>query len=325
MNKLNFCAIEQELHHQEMCDASTAIAVEKSNYFLVASDEDNFLRVYSAENSDKPRQEIDINPFFPDNLKQKEIDIEAAAQIGEIVYWITSHGRNKKGELRLPRRQFFATKISIEDSEVVVKQEGIAYQNLLQNIRDFFQDTELKSYFSTIDLKQDLSPEEEGGINIEGLCSTSNQELLIAFRNPVPDGKALLIPLKNPAELISQKDSSAQLGEPIQLDLEGRGIRSIEYWEKHDCYVISAGAFDDSSNFCLYEWSGKVTETPEKINFAFPEDFRPEAVLFYHNISDRLQILSDDGGIKRDGINECKSKKVPKEQKFFRSIWVKID
>jgi len=34
-----------------------------------------------------------------------------------------------------------------------------------------------------------------GGLNIEGLCATPDGQLLIGFRNPIPDGKALIAPL----------------------------------------------------------------------------------------------------------------------------------
>src|SRR5439155_18316253 len=37
--------------------------------------------------------------------------------------------------------------------------------------------------------------------NIESLCA-DGESLVIGFRNPVPDGKALLVPLKNPAAVI---------------------------------------------------------------------------------------------------------------------------
>jgi hypothetical protein len=323
MKKLSFTVFEEELHHQEMCDASAAIAVGNSNYFIVANDDDNILRVYQAKTSDKPSKEIDINNYFKNNPRQKEVDIEGVALLDGVVYWITSHGRNKDGELKLQRRQFFATKITGQGKNTSVEQEGVSYEKLLQDVYNLLKDTELKKYFESINLEQDLRPEEQDGINIEGLCATPDLELLIGFRNPIPNGKALLIPLKNAAKLVRQEDSSAKLGEPIMLDLGGRGIRSIEYWNQYNLYLICAGAFDDSSNFCLYQWSGNLTENPEKIDFTFPKDFRPESILFYPNQDDLLHILSDDGSLKRDGINECK--KLPREQRYFRSIWVKVN
>lgn len=324
MKKLNSIPVIKELNHQGMCDASAAIAVCDSDYFIVANDEDNILRVYQAKTSGKPTQEIDLNHYFQNNAKKKEVDIEGAALLDGVVYWITSHGRNKDGKLKLQRRHFFGTKITVQGKNISVEQLGISYENLLQDLRDSLEDKQLKKYFESIDLDQHLTPNEKDGINIEGLCTTPNQDLLIGFRNPVPSAKALLIPLKNPAELVRQETSSARFGEPIRLDLEGRGIRSIEYWEKYQTYIICAGAFDDSSNFCLYQWSGNPAENPEMIEgIVFPQDFRPESVLFYPHQGDRLHILSDDGGLKRDGTTECK--KLPSEQKSFRSIWVKVN
>jgi hypothetical protein len=324
MKKLNFIALIEELNHQGMCDASAAIALCNSDYFIVANDEDNILRVYQAKTSGKPSQEIDLNHYFENNSKQKEVDIEGAALLEGVVYWITSHGRNKDGKLKLQRRHFFGTKITIQGKNISVEQSGISYENLLQDLRDSLEDQELKKYFESIDLDKDLTPEEKDGINIEGLCTTPNKDLLIGFRNPVPDGKALLIPLKNPSELIHEEKSSARFGESIRLDLGGLGIRSIEYWEKYKTYIICAGAFDDSNNFCLYQWSGKPAENPEIIEgIVFPPDFCPESILFYPNQDDRLHILSDDGGLKGDGKTECK--KLPSEQRSFRSIWVKVN
>ena len=103
---------------------------------------------------------------------------------------ITSHGRNKKGKLKLQRRHFFGTKITVEGKNISVEQSGISYANLLQDLRDSLENKQLKKYFESIDLDQHLAPEEKDGIGIEGLCTTTNKDLLIGFSNPIPDGKA---------------------------------------------------------------------------------------------------------------------------------------
>lgn len=58
MQKLSF-SVEKELKHYGICDASGAVALD-DNSFIVATDEDNILRVYSAESKSKhfslPRQ-----------------------------------------------------------------------------------------------------------------------------------------------------------------------------------------------------------------------------------------------------------------------------
>jgi hypothetical protein len=115
-----------------------------------------------------------------------------------------------------------------------------------------FQDERLKKY--ELEKAEKLAPKEEGGLNIEGLTATPNGELLIGFRNPIPGGKALILPLTNPLDLIQKPETevNAIFGEPIELDLGGLGIRSIEYWQVYQVYLIIAGAYDGSDQFALY-------------------------------------------------------------------------
>ena len=81
-----------------------------------------------------------------------------------------------------------------------VKQEGKSYTQLV--LRDMLEDPKLAQF----DLKtaETITPKEPGGLNIEGLTSTPEGALLIGFRNPIPEGKALLIPLKNPLDLVTK-------------------------------------------------------------------------------------------------------------------------
>ena len=65
--------------------------------------------------------------------------------------------------------------------------------------------------------------EAEGGFNIEGLASTPEGALLIGLRNPLRHGRALLVPLLNPDEVI--EGGRARFGAPVELDLQQRGIR----------------------------------------------------------------------------------------------------
>jgi len=319
MQDLKF-TVEAELQHYEICDSSGAVAIGEQ-HFVVANDEDNILRVYQAHSSGKPVVYIDINHYFENNPKKDEVDLEGAAQIDGIIYWITSHGRSKKGKFKPERHQLFANKLT-NTSEINFEQVGHSYTQLV--LEDMFRDDRLKKY--QLQEAEKLIPKEAGGLNIEGLATTPNQELLIGFRNPIPQGKALLLPLKNPADLLEQKGTQAIFGEPIELDLNGLGIRSIEYWEHRSQYIIVAGAYDGSNQFALYQWSG-ANDAPSLVETTnLPSDFRPEGILFYPNRNDQFQLLSDDGTIERDGNTPCKEiKDKNHSQKFFRSLWVRID
>lgn len=321
MQNLSF-TIGKQLQHHGICDASGAVALDK-NRFIVANDEDNLLRVYSAEDSGKPQKIIDINNYFNNNPKQKEVDIEAATELNGLIYWLTSHGRNKDRERKPQRHQFFANQIT-KSGKDILKQEGNSYTQLV--FKDMFQNEQLKKY--GIEQAEKLAPKDKGGLNIEGLTATPKGELLIGFRNPIPGGKALVLPLNNPLDLIKKKQSEvkASFGKVIELDLGGLGIRSIEYWQAYKVYFIIAGAYDGSEDFALYWWSGNCQDSPKKIELTnLPSDFRPEAVLFYPKRKNQLQILSDDGTIIRTDGKQCKD--IPDEnhpEKYFRSLWITV-
>jgi hypothetical protein len=322
MQNLSF-TIAKQLQHHGICDASGAVALD-DNSFIVANDEENILRVYSANESGTPLKSIDINDYFTNNPKKKEIDIEAATELNGLIYWITSHGRNKKQERKSQRHQFFANQIT-NSGKRNLKQVGKSYTQLV--FTDMLQDERLKKY--EFEQAEALAPKTKGGLNIEGLTATPNGELLIGFRNPIPEGKALILPLTNPLKLIQNKENKvkASFGEVIELDLGGLGIRSIEYWQTYQVYIIVAGAYDSSDNFALYWWSGNCQDSPQKIELTnLPSDFRPEAVLFYPNRKNQLQLLSDDGAIIRVDGKECKDiEGETNPEKYFRSLWITVN
>lgn len=324
MSNLNF-SITKELKHQGICDASAAVSLGQDR-FIVGNDEadkqlGNVLRVYNSQASDEPLEIIDINGYFDNNPDNEEIDLEAVSEVNGVIYWITSHGRSKKGKRKEERHQFFATKIT--EGGLILEQEGKSYTQLV--LRDMIEDSKLAQF----DLKtaEAIAPKEPGGLNIEGLTTTPNGELLIGFRNPIPQEKALLIPLKNPSDLIDETQSNkASFGDPILLDLGGLGIRSIEYWPVINAYLIIAGQFDGGDEFALYTWSGDVADKPNKVSIEFPKDFRPESILFYPHLKDKFQILSDDGSVVRTGGLECKEINDPTDPgKFFRSVWIGLN
>ncbi|MBE9139473.1 DUF3616 domain-containing protein [Nodosilinea sp. LEGE 07088] len=166
-------SIEKELQHQGICDASGAIALD-DQHFVVANDEDNILRIYDSTTSGKPVSwgthsdaGIDINGYFQNVINKKEADIEGAAQLDGVIYWITSHGRNSEGELRPKRHQFFGNIISADEGGKSIKKVGVSYTQLIE---DVLQDERLKYY--GFEAAEKLPPKAKGGLNIEGLAAT---------------------------------------------------------------------------------------------------------------------------------------------------------
>ncbi len=296
--------------HFGMCDASAAVALSPL-LFIAASDEDNALRVYASYQSGAPIFTYDVSQhlMIPSS---SEADIEGSAQLGEIIFWITSHGRNEDGKMKPNRHQLFATRVTVNETQVVVEEVGHSYTRLQG---DLIADHRFSQYH--LREAAQLPPKEKGGFNIEGLCATPDGHLLIGFRNPIPKSKALVVPLLNACEVLD--GMSAQLGDPIELDLGGLGIRSLEYWPDRNFYLIGAGPFDTTRDFKLYRWDGPGCE-PILLTGAQLQDLNIEGIVVYPGKSGQFQLLSDDGSRVIQG-KACKDLKQAKHRRF-RSIWL---
>jgi Protein of unknown function (DUF3616) len=301
-----------------MCDASTAVAI-GPGHFLVSNDEDNQLRLFGL-NTPEPVKVLDITDFLVLENKKKEADIEGSAMMGGVLYWITSHGRNKDGELKRNRYQLFALTPEGMGGDISLKPSGKPYTHLMEDMleRPGFDKLQLASLKPETDPA--LAPEAPKGTNIEGLAAWKGTQLLIAFRNPVPEGKALLVPLENPSQVIKGEGEKARFGEPILLDLGGLGIRSIEFWEQRNTYVIVAGAVDDCPAFQVFLWN--PAKPPVRLSGADLFGLRPEAIVVYPDRPNEILLLSDDGGIKVGNV-ECKDLK-PSGQRAFRAKWLSV-
>ncbi len=293
-----------------MCDASGAVAV-SSNLFVVASDEDNILRLYRSDQAGGPIQEFNCNAFLELRGKSLEADLEAAARIGDRAFWIGSHGRNRNGKERANRCRFFATDIKVTDGEVSLTPVGKPYKRLLD---DLINDARFEPFHFARAAR--YAPKEPGALNIEGLAATPEGHLLIGFRNPIPQGQALLIPLLNPDEVIAGR--SPRFDRAIQLDLGGLGIRDMACYA--GTYLIMAGAYHGGGPFQLFRWAGPGAK-PEPLAVAGLREYTPEAIIIYPQKGLReVQSLSDDGTRLIDGC-PCKDLKDPHRQ-TFRGFWV---
>ena len=289
-----------------MCDASAAAAVDAER-FIVADDEDNVLRVFHRRGGPALSSQ-DLSAFLGNEGKKKpmEADLEAAAPIGDLVFWITSHGRNSKGKEQPNRQRLFATAVYVDGGKVTIAPRGRPYHDLLD---DLLADPRLKD-FDLAEAAQ-LAPKAPGGLNIEALATTPDGHLLIGFRNPVRDGRAIVVPLLNPKEVI--QGQKARLGPHVVLDLGGFGLRSMEYCAGR--YILIAGAPGEGGGASrLYEWDGKGA--PKVIPGVTLSGLNPEGVAFHDGDgTGEYFILSDDGVRNVEGQN-CKDLKDPTQKRF---------
>jgi hypothetical protein len=151
-------------------DASDAVALDNS-HFVVANDEDNVLRIYSRVAPGQPVATLDLNDFLDLTSKSPEVDLEGAARIGDVIYWISSHGANKNGKAQPNRRRFFATRILETTEGISLEPLGIPYSGLVE---DLAADARFER-FNLVEAAK-LAPKEPGALNIEGLAATPSGE-----------------------------------------------------------------------------------------------------------------------------------------------------
>jgi hypothetical protein len=305
------------------CDASGAVPLD-NHRFAVGDDEDSVLRVYDAARGGPPLYVVNVADQLQLNTKQKkgkkkhapkkkrkkspETDIEAATLLDGYAYWVTSHALTKNGD-RDPRRfRFFATELPKDEEELGMF--GTPYQSL---IADMLAEPRLVEL--GIAQASERRPDEQGGLNIEGLTSTPDGQMLIGFRNPLPRNQAIALPLLNPKEVVQQR--AAKFGPPHLLDLGGLGIRSLSSW--HGSYLVIAGAIGDGGASRLYKWDG--ARQLQHIAGAHFDGFNPEGFFTPEERSD-IMVLSDDGGRTIRG-ERCKDLK-DSDEKRFRGVWLNL-
>lgn len=291
------------------CCGTSAGASLDQEHFVVADDEDNRLRLYSASAGGEPVQIWNFDKELKTDKKSSETDIEGAARIGDVVYWIGSHGRNKDGELRASRHVLFATAVMYKKGKPQIKLQGRPYRTLLLDLRGI-----PALNHERLQEAGRIPPKAEGGLNIEGLSARREGGLWIGFRNPVPGRLALLVALLNPESVVL--GATAKFGPPARLDLGGFGIRDMAFDGKN--YWILAGPIAGPGVSRLYTWGGG--SEPALLRRDIPmRGLNPEAIIVQDGAERSLLILSDDGG-QRLGGKRCED--WPKEQRRFRAIHV---
>lgn len=297
-----------------MADASAGEAL-GDGLFVAANDEDNTLRVYRLRQGGAPVAAWDAAPHLALARKSPETDIEGSAKFGDTIYWITSHAPNRSGKPRPNRRRLFATRVAVSGGVPSFQPVGKPVATLLE---DLGRDPRYAAFgLAAAALRPPKTPD---SLNIEALCDTPEGALLIGFRSPVPEGKALLAPLENPADTVAGRPP--RFGAPLLLDLGGNGVRSM-IRTKGSAYLILSGSPLGGGASRPYRWDGRGAPRRDETLAGLPADATPEGLIAIDDDgTPALLVLSDDGTRLVDGL-AAKSHPDPLRRSFrgfiFRS------
>lgn len=301
-------------NYKQTCDGSFGVMID-ATHFLDGSDETQGMRLYTRGANANPVKTIDISSAIGMSTSD-EADIEDAARVGNRIYVITSHGRNKDGVLERSRYRFFAMDVSGTSPNITLTVPGYTSQLLDQMLVSSNWVTPNSTVISTLNTASNLSKGTDAnlapkvhGTNIEGLTwaptAARPNQLLIGFRNPGQGTGSIVVSLLNADAVLS--GATAQFGEASLLDLGGLGIRTMTWSPLHNAVLLIGGPRDATTTpFKLYKWSGVPGDAPTYVQdiTGVPSGSSPEGIVIYPNTHD-VQVTFDQGTHQVSG-NDCK-------------------
>ena len=269
--------------HAGTSDGSTAIPID-ADLMFVGDDENQVLRLYHRHASGLPLSEFDMTPFLDlmdvEGGAPREVDIEASTRVGNRLFWMGAHSHANIGEIRINRGRIFATDILGTGIETTLAYVG-RYDHLKEDLvawdRNNLHGKGADHYGLAASTAEGVEPKlpDGSGFNLEGLAMApgNTTAAYLACRAPLVPATnrnyALIIPVLNFTSLAisGAGPGSAVFGDPIELDLYGRGIRSIE--GSSAGYILVGGPAGEAphkypQDFRLYTWTGDPKDTPQQ-------------------------------------------------------------
>ncbi|MAJ59253.1 MAG: hypothetical protein CBC48_04020 [bacterium TMED88] len=320
------------------CDASAAF-FEPGGDLVVADDRTDVMNAYSPKGG-APLRPVDMYAFTGTNrwARRNFSAFEAVAPLGDKLYFLTSHARDRKrGANRPYRRRFFAVRPMMVDGRQEFKQVGATYKKLNTALTDSKELRRTGVASSIMELHRELpylSPDQRG-LSLQALAAgRDGSTLLIGLRNPRLGGRSIVIPFLNP-ERVALGLADPTFSNAIFLDLGGQGIADMVLDSAEGNYLISTGPDGSGTGGRLYRWSGEASDPPKQLESFTRENFEPQALAL--DGGNRLLVLSDDGllpfAVKRreeckrpldaEGMCACHDL-VDESRKQFRGQWVDL-
>jgi hypothetical protein len=279
-----------------LCDASAAVAWR--GWRVVADDETNALR-FVRPDAEIPAHAVDLSALVP-GLADDEADFEGMALVGDTLWLIGSHDSGTKREPKAARGVFLGLALDEVDGAPTV-----AVRTDWRDLRAAL-DADPR-WTSILGVSDGRTSKEVLGFSVEGLASDPDGRftggrpgLLIGLRAPVIDGRALVIPLV--------PGDPPTLGDPVQLELGGEGVRSLERTDGG--WMGVAGAPTAGGSFRLFRWPDGG---PPVFRDA-PPGFAPEAIWAEGGT---WWALSDDGNEDLNGKKCKKAAEVDRRARLF--------
>ncbi len=288
-------------------DASTAIALD-SAYYLTADDEQDVINVYSRSASGLPVKSYNYssNLALPDPSKP-EVDAEASTESKNFpgrIYVLGSMSNGKDPFDNKPNRnRLFA--VDVSGTGAITNFSFVGYYGNLRNTLIAWGDAH--GYNFSASAAAGVDSKSPSGFAAEGMVfgPDSTGTLYIGMRAPlVPTAtrkNAVIAPILNFESWFNNGApvGDPTFGEPIELNLGGRGIRELARLSNGSYIILAGNPGSDPVTGAIYKWSGKPQDTAILVNNPTTDGLNMEGVMQVNTIGqssiNQLQLISDEG------------------------------
>jgi hypothetical protein len=214
--------------------------------FLVVEDEKQFPLALFSIRADGTIVSQPVERDADDPLgKLDDLEGLTADAVGNI-YAITSHSRTGDGDEKKSRNKL--VRFRIEGNRIVAAGVCSALRPALVAAHPV-----LAQAAAILDVKA------AGGLNIEAIeIDPATQHLLVGFRGPLIEGKALLARIENPAGIFDRGEPPRIAATFQTLDLGGHGARGLSWVPALNGFLLVSGPVArEPTQFKLWFWSGR--------------------------------------------------------------------
>ena len=202
------------------------------------------------------------------------------------VYAITSHSRDGSGDEKKPREKL--ARFRVEGNRVVGPR-----------VVDGLKQALAAAHPVLAAAAKIRAVKDSGGLNIEALeFSLDQQRLMIGFRSPLHEGRALIASVENPTGIFEAGESPRIATALDELDLGGHGIRGLSYVPSLGEFLLIGGPVSRApAQFDLWLWSGRQGASARRVTIPglqgleHAEGVSPAVM----GGVERIIIVSDDG------------------------------
>ena len=217
-------------------------------------------------------------------------DLEGLALgLSGLVYAVTSQSLDGDGERKKSREKL--VRFRVEGDRVVEPQSAKGLKDALLAAHPV-----LAAAASIADVKGG------GGLNIEALDFDSDgQRLLVGFRSPLLDKRAIVACVENPQGVFEDAEVPRIAATLATLDLQGHGIRGMSWVPGLGGHLVISGPVSrEDEPFRLWFWSGQPSDQARPVTVPGVADLAHVEGVSSAIIDGkpRVVLVSDDGNRK---------------------------